>query len=191
MPSLSNRRLHLVLALGLTAFAIARSVADAAHVATFSPRSLRACLALAFVLATLVVARVSRKATGLAQAAVAWCAVAGGVVACATLHFMYAARPDADFSLAGFEGGPLEATVFGALVGGFVGGVIAAFAAVARRLNKVAPELACVAGWSLAAAASVPARSYAAIAVSALGVAIQLARLRRERATVAPAQPYR
>ena len=191
MHALSNRRLHLVCALSIVAVAVARIVAEASGVAILAPTALRACTVAALLLAAAVVARASRMQHGFAAVVAILCSASGGCVGAVTELTIYVDRPAAVLSFDGVELGGAGGIVLGALVGLAVGAVFAAFGAVARALHRQSPELACVAGWALAASASLAARSWIALVPCAMGAAIQIARVRRAQVATVVTQPYR
>lgn len=72
-----------------------------------------------------------------------------------------------------------------------IAALVTLFAKVTRPLADKSPELVCVAAWSLAAIASIFGRDWLALAPCALGIAIQLATVRRTHATATHVGPYR
>jgi hypothetical protein len=189
--ALSNRRAHLVCALTLFAVASARLVAEMCGVGTLSPTAIRACTVAVLVLAALIVGRTSRMQHGFAPMVAVLCSVAGGCVGLVTEQSIYADRPTAALSFVGIDLGGAGGVVLGAIVGLVVGAVFAAFGVAARALHRRSPELACVAGWALAASASLAARTFVLIVPCAIGAAIQIGQMRRTRTQSIVVGPYR
>jgi uncharacterized integral membrane protein len=189
---LTNRRMHLVVALALVGLAITRCVADLVEIESLSPLAVRGCLLSSLALAALVVWRVSRSPEAVMPRAVTYCAAAGGAVGLLTISLLEVDRPDAKLSFAGGDAaGPLGAIVLGMFAGAIVGVVVGGFALFARSLNRRAPELTCVAAWGLAAVGSLAARNYLALVPCIIGAAIQLASMRRPRPAAIIVRPYR
>ena len=198
MSPIANRRAHLVVALTIVLVGVARFTCNLGGMEALAPHAVWMGIVVAAALAGGIVLVVSRLERNVPAVAVALCAVGGGVVGAVLEQSVFVDRPAARLSVGGVDCDASTAAALGVVVGAAAGGLLAAFSWAARKIARLAPELSCVAGWTLAASVSALATfafrvELALLATCAGGVAIQLASLRELRRAAAPAPlgPYR
>ena len=192
MDVLMNRRLHLVLALSLTAVATTANVLRLVDLDYLAPRATHICLGLAAGTAAVFIALMTRVRTGFTATTMSGCALLGAILGGITEQTIYTERPFANLSFCGYPCTPAHAVLLGACVGLLVGLIVSAFAWVSRRLTRETPELSCVLAWTLAATSCLAIRELLLVLTCVGAAGLHLAaRHRRPKALAVGAGPYR